>query len=129
MSEDSLELVRRGYEAAERGDLDAIAAMLSPDVRWHGAGDDEGGCQSRKQTLTWMRRSLGRGARVDLLEARRLTGDRVLVLLGRREPTEADGAGGPAPPHGQIVHFRDGLITDMVVYPTADEALAAADES
>jgi ketosteroid isomerase-like protein len=126
MAEDPLEQVRRGYEAAQRGDLDVIAAMLSPEVRWHGAGDDGGGCQNRKQTLKWMRKGLGRGARVDLLEARRLTGDRVLVLLRRREPGEP----GEAPePHGQIIHFRDGLITDMVVYPTAAEALAAAGEN
>lgn len=119
--------MRHGYEAAARGDLDAIASMLSPDVRWHAAGDDHGGCQNRDQTVTWMREGLGRGVRVDLLEARALDGDRVLALLQRKVPV---GDRDEQPPrHGQIVTFRDGLITEMVAYPSAEEALAAAGES
>jgi ketosteroid isomerase-like protein len=125
VDESALGLVRRGFQAASRGDIDAIAAMLSPDVRWHGAGDDSGGCQNRKQTLRWMREAIERGVRVDLLDARELPGDRVVLVL-RRRPTPDDPE--PPAPHGQIISFRDGLIAEMVVYPTAGEALAAAGE-
>lgn len=129
MEADPVELVRNGYEAAARGDLDAIAAMLSQDVRWHAAGDEHGGCQNRDQTLRWMHEGLGRGVRVDLLEARALEDDRVLVLLQRKGPRKVDKSGEPPPPHGQIVRFRDGLIAEMVTYPSTDEALAAAGAS
>lgn len=125
MDTTALELVRSGFEAASRGDVDSISALLSPDVRWHGAGDDGGGCQDRDQALRWMREAIERGVRVALLDARELPDDRVLVVLQRQS---AAGEELP-PPHGQIVTFRDGLIADMAVYPTADEAAAAAGES
>ncbi len=125
MSEDLVELVRGGFEAASRGDVDTIAGMLSPDVRWHGAGDETGGCQNRKQTLRWMREAIERGIQIELLDARELAGDRVALVL-RRRPT-ADDPEAPEP-HGEIISFRDGLITEMVVYPTAEEALAAGGE-
>jgi hypothetical protein len=50
----------------------------------------------------------------------------VLVLLQRSR--RADEAEAP-PPHGQIVSLRDGQVAEMVVYPTAEEAMAAAGES
>jgi ketosteroid isomerase-like protein len=117
-----LELVRDGFEAASRGDVDSISALLSPDVHWHGAGDDVGGCRNREQALRWMRDAIDRGVRVELLDARELPGDRVLLLLQRQSPPGEE----LPPPHGQIVTLRDGLIADMAVYPAADEAVAAA---
>ena len=123
MSDDLVGLVRCGFEAASRGDVDAIAEMLAPDVRWHGAGDDTGGCQNRKQALRWMREAIERGVAVELLDARELSGDRVALVL-RRQPSSGDLE--PPRPHGEIISFRDGLITEMVVYPTVEEALAAA---
>lgn len=118
----NLELVRRGFEAAGRGDLEAISAILADDVRWHGAGDDDGGCQNRQQALRWMGEALARGIELDLVEARELAGDRVLTVLQRRP----DGTDTNAPPpHGQILTFRAGKVVDMTVYPTAEEAIAA----
>jgi ketosteroid isomerase-like protein len=126
MDDGALELVRRGFQAVSRGDVDAVSALFSSDVRWHGAGDDAGGCRNRQQTLRWMREAIERGVRVELLEARELTRDRMLLLL-QRAPSSDDPAA--PPPHGQILSFRDGLIAEMVVYPTAEQALAAAGAS
>jgi hypothetical protein len=100
--------------------------MLAPEVRWHGAGDDQGGCQNREQALRWMSEGIARGIRVQLLEARELKDDRVLVLLQRNLPREGDPSGEPPSPHGQILTLRDGKITEMVAYPTAEEAVGAA---
>jgi hypothetical protein len=69
-----------------------------------------------------MREAIDRGVRVELVEARELPADRMLLVL-QREPR----AGEDRPsPHGQILTFRDGLIADMAVYATAGEAIAAA---
>jgi ketosteroid isomerase-like protein len=125
MGATNLDLVRRGFEDASRGDLDAIAAILAQDVRWHAAGDEEGGCQNRDQALRWMGEALARGIGVDLIEARELPGDRVLTIL-QRQPTPDEAGQEPPPPHGQILSFRDGRIVEIVVYPAAEEALAAA---
>jgi ketosteroid isomerase-like protein len=124
MEQSKLELVRRGFEAASRGDFDAVAALLDDDVRWHAGGDETGGCRNREQTLRWMREAIARGVRVELLDARDLEDGRVLLVLQRTAPTGGDDE--LPPPHGEILSFRDGKISDMAVYPTAEEAAGAA---
>jgi ketosteroid isomerase-like protein len=125
MADSNLELVRCGFEAAGRGDVDLVADLLAPDVYWgappRGA---EGGCQNRTQTLRWMREAISRGLRVELLDARALPDGRVLALLQRTVPDERETE--LPPPHGQILSFRDGKIAEMLVYPTAEEAIRAA---
>jgi hypothetical protein len=123
MDESSVDLVRRGFEAASRGEVDTIAELLAPDVYWGSADRGEYGCHDRQQALRWMRTAIARGRRVELLEARELRDGRVLVLLQRSAGAEGEA---PPPPHGQIVGLRDGRIAEMLVYPTAEEATAAA---
>jgi ketosteroid isomerase-like protein len=48
-----------------------------------------------------------------------------LELVQRGFGAAAQGRELPSP-HGQILTFRDGKIAEMVVYPTAEEALGAA---
>jgi ketosteroid isomerase-like protein len=122
MQPSNLELVRSGFEAASRGDIDAIAGLLDDDVYW--GADGGGGCENRQQTLRWMREGIARGVHVDLLDARELSDGRVVLLLQRTTPH--DGEAELPDPHGQIISFRDGKITQMLVYPTAEEALSAA---
>ena len=123
MQPSNLELVRGGFKAASRGDIDAVAALLDDNVYW--GADGGGGCQNRRQALQWMREGIARGVRVNLLEARELPDGRVLLLLQRTTPREGETE--LPDPHGQILSFRDGKITQMLVYPTAVEALSAAE--
>jgi len=69
MAQSNVELARRGYEAALRGDLDAIREFLHPDVKWHG-GDPSaaGACQNREQALEFIRRARGRRGIGELVE-------------------------------------------------------------
>ena len=61
MPETNAQRARRGYEAALRGDLDLIGAMLDPEVKWHGGDPDAiGACRNRDDALTVMRRAAGR---------------------------------------------------------------------
>jgi len=120
MSETNVELARRGWEAALRGDLDTLGELLHPDVKWH-AGDPsaEFACHNRAEALEFMcggriRRS--RPELVDVIDA----GDKVVVITRRQSE------------HGDLVlsanltTFRDGKAVEMVHYPNADDALAAA---
>ncbi len=117
----NLDAVRRGFAAAARGELGPVRELLAPDVRWHAAGDDAGGCQNREQALAWMGDAIGRGIHVELIDVRALDEARVLVLLQRRS-----GLPDAPPAHGQILTFRQGQVIEMVVYPSADEALGAS---
>ena len=122
MPETNVELARRGFEAALRGDLDAIADLLDPEVKWHG-GDPSapGGCRNRDQALAFMRQSEvireGRFELVDVVDA----GDRVVVIM--RPPHDW---GAPPSPVANVTTFRDGKVIEIVHYPNADDALADA---
>ena len=119
VAETNVELARRGFEAAARGDLETVAAMLDPDVKWH-AGDPtaEGACRSRREALEWLRRALadGVGELVDVVGG----GERVVVILRARAEHDE-----PAPLRANLTTFRDGKVVEMVHYPNPDDALAA----
>jgi ketosteroid isomerase-like protein len=122
MADSNSELARRGFAAIARGDFDAIAELLDPDVTWHG-GDPtaEGACTSRNQALAWMRNAQRRRGGplpelVDVVEA----GDRVVVVM--QAPSSP---GDPAPPRSaNLATFRNGKVVEMVHYPDAADALA-----
>jgi ketosteroid isomerase-like protein len=121
MAETNVELARRGYEAALRGDFDVIRDFLDPDVKWHG-GDPSApaACHNREQALTFMRRAFSRrgvGELVDVVGA----GDKVVVIT--RPPDEN---GERANPSANLTTFRNGKAVEMVHYPNPDDALAVA---
>lgn len=120
MAAGDLELLRRGWDAVARGDLEAVAE----EVRWYGAGgrEEPGGCHSRGEALAFIRRALADGVTSELVDVRD-AGGCVVAILQTHAPAEWGEARGP---HGEIVTVRDGKVVEMVVYPTVDEALAAA---
>ncbi len=119
MSESNVELARRGFEAVMQGDIDAIADLLDPQVKWHG-GDPaaKAACQDREQALAFMRRAHLRnpgGELVDVVDA----GDRVVLVM---RPGRGDGTVLRA----NVTTFRDGKVVEMVAYESPADALAAA---
>ena len=121
MAETNVETARRGFEAALRGDLDAIGELLDPDVKWHG-GDPSapGACRNRHEALAFMRQSeVIRSGRFELVDVVGV-GDRVAVIM--RPPRDGDEA---ALLVANVTTFRDGTVVEMVHYPNADDALAA----
>jgi ketosteroid isomerase-like protein len=119
-----IELLRRAWEAFGRGDLDGATDALDPHVRWYGAGDpdSEGSCHNRDDALAFIQRALADGVTAEPLDFRD-AGDRVVEILQAHTPPEW---GEQPEPHGELVTVRDGKVTEMVVYPTVDEALVAA---
>lgn len=121
MAQSNVELARRGYEAARRGDLDAVREFLHPDVRWHG-GDPSAprACRDREQALAFMRRARehrGVGELVGIIDA----GEKVVVIM---RPQSEDGE--PSALSANLTTFRDGKAVEMVHYPNPEDALTAA---
>jgi ketosteroid isomerase-like protein len=116
-----VEIARRGFEAALRGDLDAIGQLLDADVKWHG-GDPSapGACHSRREALAFMSQSDAiRGGRFELVDVVAI-GDKVVVTM---RPSDS---GEPVPPVANLITFRGGKAVELVHYADANDALAAA---
>jgi ketosteroid isomerase-like protein len=120
MPESNAELARRGFEAAMRGDLDAVAQLLDPNVQWHGGDPGPWSCHSRSDVLQFIRQARARGRAVqleDVVEA----GDRVVVImrpLGASEDDEHE-------LRANVTTFRDGKVIEMQAYPQVSAALEA----
>lgn len=121
MSGENVDIARRGYEAALRGDLEAVKEFLDPDVKWHG-GDPSapGACRNRGEAVAFMSRALEHrriGELVDVIDA----GEKVVVIMRPRSEGNE-----PSALTANVTTFRDGKAVEMVHYPDPDDALAAA---
>jgi ketosteroid isomerase-like protein len=124
MTRGDAELLRRGWEAFRRGDVDAAVEVLDRAVHWYAAGspDGEGACHSRADAAAFLRRALAEGMTAELLDVRD-AGDRLVAVIHTHAPAEWHYGSAP---HGELVTIRDGKIAEMVIYPTVEDALAAA---
>jgi ketosteroid isomerase-like protein len=111
------------FGALRRGDFNAAAALLDPDVAWQGLRKDLV-CHGREEVLETFRSGLARRREIDGLEFTR-AGDR--VVMGARGSSITEVAGEPL--GGQIFNvftLRDGRIARIDDYRGRSEALAAA---
>src|SRR4051812_33921159 len=123
VAESNVDLARRGFAAALGGELVLLSELLDPEVKWHG-GDPTaaGACRDRDQALRFMRQSeVIRGGRFELVDVV-AAGDKVVVIM--RPPPAGDE---PAAPVANLATFHAGKVVEIVHYPNAHDALAAAD--
>jgi ketosteroid isomerase-like protein len=121
VSKSNVELARRGYEAAQRGDLDTVREFLDPEVAWHGGDPSaQGACRNREQAIEFMRHALNHqllGELVDIVDA----GNQVVVIMRATSPN-----GEPAALVANLTTFRDGKAVEMRHFSDPADALAAA---
>lgn len=118
MSANDVEVVRQAWAAVRRGDLTAVGSLLAADVRWHGVGDEEGGCHDREEALAFIGGALAEGVTAEALEIRD-AGDHVVVVVRTRQPPDR---GDQPEPHEEQVRLRHGRISEIVVFPSAGDA-------
>ena len=66
MSQQSIEVVLRGYRAFVSGDLETIAELLAPEIEWVAAGLDSPVASQRDDVLAVLVERLAEGYRVEL---------------------------------------------------------------
>jgi hypothetical protein len=115
MSSGNVGAARQGYEAALRGDFEAISALLDPEVKWHG-GDPSSGCQNRSEALEFMRQALAGGPIVELVDVMD-AGEQVVVVLRPAGQEEL---------RANLTTFKNGKVVEMVAFESPEDALAAA---
>lgn len=131
MSQESVELLLRGYRAFLAADLATLEALLDPDVEWAGAGG-EATVVSRDSVLDVLRERVAEAYHVTVDRAIGLS-DRVVVSMrfSRVETDESDDRllqsrrSYLLGRYAAIVHMRDGRVTRVVEYPHLAAALAA----
>lgn len=117
-------VVERIRAALESADLDAMSALLDPDVRWGAPDDEQPTCQNRRQVLAWYQRGRDGGVRADVIEVV-ARDDRVLVGL------RVSGTAGAAAPDGtterwQVMTVCEGRVVDIRGFDGRAEAAARA---
>lgn len=111
------------FGALRRGDFDAAAGLLDPDVSWQGLRE-EWVCHGREEVLDTFRWGLEGRREIDGIEFTR-AGEQ--VVLGVRGQSISEVGGEPL--EGQIFNvftLRDGRIVRIDDYRRRGEALAAA---
>ena len=133
MSQETADLLLRGYHAFVAGDLPVIESMLDPDVEWVPAGETEAVVVSRDRVLAVVADRATEGYHVVVDRAIGLA-DRVVVSM-RFSRTELDPSD-ERPLQSRrsyllgrwaaVVHFRDGRVVRVEEHPHLESALEAA---
>jgi len=133
MSHESADLLLRGYHAFVAGDLDAIEALLDPDVEWVAAGESDAILVSRDRVLELLAERVAEKYHVVVDRATGL-GDRVVVSM-RFSRIELDPSD-ERPLQSRrsyllgrwaaVVYTRDGRVVRVEEHPHLEAALEAA---
>jgi ketosteroid isomerase-like protein len=129
MSQENVELVRRVYEAFNRGDLDAAVADIAPDAEYVSTGTIPGfagtyqGPEELRRFLSWLWEEFDEPHIEvhEIIEA----GDQVLVSLTNRGRGKQSGAD-VSWRVWQIGTVRDGKVVRAQGFTSRDEAGEAA---
>lgn len=122
--EQAVELVRAGYEAFNRGDFDATAELMHPDITFNRVSDVETAIQGRDAVRANMEPEVYSSQRSEMLEAE-VAGDCVVA----RAVFHATGAGSGIELSDEAWHLwriKDGKAIEYSYFNSHDEAVAAA---
>lgn len=131
MSENT-ELARKGFEALMRGDLDAVEAVMAPNLVWHWWKHGPWDCHSRAEAMGVIRERIGQRAIRDLHEVIEVDDEHIVVVMRRRPDSEVSNEDLGLPEgHDEtanLVTILDGKVVAMHDYRTKAEALDAGAE-
>ena len=132
MSQENVEIVRRGFEAQNRRDANALLGLMHPEIEWHPAmsaklAGDQMVLRGRAAVREWMQDVWRTFAESDLeMPDVRDLGDRVLAI--GRFRTRGHASGVPVESDfAYVIDIELGVITRVSTYLDADEALEAAE--
>lgn len=121
MTAELLDSARAGLEAWLRGDVDALAPLLDPEVEllWWVPGEWD--CHGRDAVLSLLRRRKSEGTGTDQIELIDAGRDRIIAGRG---PSSDNAEAGSSP--ATLITFRDGKVIQMRQFRSREEAVAAA---
>jgi uncharacterized protein len=131
VSQDSVELVMRGYRAFLAGDLEAIGELLDPEVEWYGI-EGPTGFADYENVFAVLSERLAEGYRLELDRCIGLD-DKVVVNFrfsrAQRDPTDERPLQSrryyEVGRYAGVVTIRDGRVVRVEDYPHLNAALEA----
>jgi len=131
MSQENVEAFKRGLEAGNRGDVEALLEELDPEVEWHSAlhalmGGEQTvfrGHDGVREMLRDLNEAFGE-IRIEISEIRDL-GDRLVAIGRNRAVGKASGAE-ILTPFALVTEIKNGKTTSVPGYLDPKEALEAA---
>lgn len=122
----SVGLVRRGYEAWNRGDVDAVFSFLDPDISWEGYTHlpESGSLSGRDEVKAWLERFLDAWKDVDI-EVTELfeTKDRVVALVRFHARGKGSGVQVASGVDAHVWTLRDGKAVAVRLHQGTREVL------
>jgi ketosteroid isomerase-like protein len=121
MSEDTMQLIRRGLDAWRHGDFATMESMLHPNVQWRSYESGEWDCSNRADVMDVVRERYEQGfarGEIELIDG---GPDKVIVVAHPRD------IGGEEWPEetATVMTLQDGTVKEMRDYRTTDEAIKA----
>ena len=131
MSQENVEVVRRVYEAAARGDTQAVLALYDSEIEWDASRTQRGALagavvRGHEALLAWLHEWYEAWETVDdeLEELIDVNDDRVVSIMVQRGRGRTSGID-VADRLGTIWTVRDGKVLRAVWFPSAEQALEA----
>jgi ketosteroid isomerase-like protein len=128
VNSDNSELVRRGYEAWNRGDVDGVMSFLDPEVEWRGYTHipESGTLQGRDDVKVWLERFLDAWEQLDIDVTELIdSGDQVVALVRFRGSGKGSGVPVEGGTDAHMWTVSDGRIVAVTLYQGTQEALKA----
>jgi ketosteroid isomerase-like protein len=122
MSTELLDMARRGLEAWQEGDVDALAPLLDLEVELTWWEPGEWDCHGREPVLALLRERAGEGAGAPKIELIDAADDKIVATRAAIVP---DGPAAGLRP-ATLITFRDGKVITMRQFRARSEALGAA---
>jgi uncharacterized protein len=122
MAHPNEELIRQGFDAFAKGDLDTIRDLFADDIAWHFPGRNQmsGDYSGKDEVMQWLGRSFeltGGTLRIELHDV--LANDDHVAAL-TRVTGQRDGKS-LNDPSIQLFHVKDGKATESWIYPSDQE--------
>jgi ketosteroid isomerase-like protein len=128
----NVEIVRRVFEAAGRGDTQGILGLYDPDIEWDASRTERGAItggvvRGHQAVLEWLREWYDPWETVDddLEELIEATDNRVVSVMVQRGRGKASGVE-VADRLGTVWTIRNGKVVRVVWFPSREAALEAA---
>ncbi len=132
MSEENVEVFKRGAEAASRRDVEALLSVVDPDVEWHSAlsellGGERRVYKGHDGVREWLRdqEESFSDIRIEYSEIRDVGAERLLAIGHYRARGKASGIEVETPA-AWVVEFANSKVSYVKVYFDHAEALEAA---